>query len=252
VKKNRLLLYGYLDLILFECEKYDPDITLGVALQAYAGLREGEVVNVSYDRIKLRYGGFGTISDIEINLESPASFADKTRKSGFGSIKIPRKQLVYPDFTQDLMNRLGEHSSRMESMGYAVTGENPILLDKWGHPMSVHTYTNRVKRLFIDHFLPDLKKASEAKGSWFVDAPYIEAYENEYPGAHAFRHWYTMYLIQHTNLKSDEVSKWRGDSNRESVLDYIHANSEMLDAFGQASHTFQKSWLCEVLRDDIL
>lgn len=148
VKKNRLLLYGYLDLILFECEKYDPDITLGVALQAYAGLREGEVVNVSYDRIKLRYGGFGTISDIEINLESPASFADKTRKSGFGSIKIPRKQLVYPDFTQDLMNRLGEHSSRMESMGYAVTGENPILLDKWGHPMSVHTYTNRVKRLF--------------------------------------------------------------------------------------------------------
>ena len=45
-KKNRILVDGYLDLLLYEAKKYEPDIALGIALGAYAGLREGEVVNV--------------------------------------------------------------------------------------------------------------------------------------------------------------------------------------------------------------
>ena len=46
-KKNRILVDGYLDLLLYEAKKYEPGIALGIALGAYAGLREGEVVNVS-------------------------------------------------------------------------------------------------------------------------------------------------------------------------------------------------------------
>lgn len=91
-KKNRLLLQGYLDLILWECEMYDPELTLAVALQAYAGLREGEIVNVTYDRISLRYAGFGRIGDITIDLAGPAPFALDQRKTDFGKIKVIRKQ----------------------------------------------------------------------------------------------------------------------------------------------------------------
>ena len=46
-KKNRILVDGYLDLLLYEAKKYEPDIAIGIALGAYAGLREGEVVNVT-------------------------------------------------------------------------------------------------------------------------------------------------------------------------------------------------------------
>ena len=58
-KKNRILVYGYLDLLLYEAKKYEPDITLGISLGAYAGLREGEAVNVTYGRIKALRRGFG-------------------------------------------------------------------------------------------------------------------------------------------------------------------------------------------------
>ena len=113
--------------------------------------------------------------------------------------------------------------------------------------MSVDTYKGRVKKLFYEHFLPDLKKASEQMGTWAIDAPYIEAFEEDYPGAHAFRHWFTMYLFQRAQLTHDEISKWRGDKSRESMLTYIHVNADMLESFKMSAHTFQRSWLEEVL-----
>ena len=246
-KKNRFLLYGYLDFILFECKMYDPELTLAVALQAYAGLREGEVVNLTYDRINLKAAGFGRIGSISFDLTKPASFANDGRKSEFGNIKIPRKQMVYPDFNERIMELYEAHAARHHAMGLPTTGDAPVFVNTYKKPMSNSTYTGHVKKLFCEHFLPDLKKASEEKGTWVVDAPYIEAYENDYPGAHAFRHWFTMYLFQRANLRSDEISKWRGDSNRESMLDYIHVNADMLKAYGAAVHTFQEAWLREIL-----
>lgn len=245
--KNRMLLYGYLDFILMECEMYDPELTLGVALQAYAGLREGEVVNLSYNRISLRYAGFGRIGDISIDLTTPASFAMGDRKADFGNIKVLRKQMVYPDFNDGMLRIYEAHTARHGAMGYPVSGEAPVFLNEWGKPMSVHTYTRRIKELFYGHFLPDLKKASEKMGCWATDAPYIEAYEEDYPGAHAFRHWFTMYLFQRAKLTTDEISKWRGDSSRESMLTYIHINADMLEAYRSTAHTFQRSWLEDIL-----
>lgn len=246
-KKNRILLYGYLDFILLECEMYSPDIALAVALQAYAGLREGEVVNLTFDRIKLIYGGFGRIDEINLDINTSASFANEPRKSEFGNIKKPRDQKVYPDFNNAILRLYDTHIARMESQGFPVLGDNPVFVNKWGRPMSVQTYKDRVKSLFYSHFLPDLKKVSEINGTWAIDAPCIEAYEKDYPGAHAFRHWFTMYLIQKTDLPLEMVSKWRGDSNEESVNDYIHINADMLSAFRSASHQFQRSLLEEVL-----
>lgn len=246
-KKNRLLLYGYLDLILLECEMYDPELTLAVALQAYAGLREGEVVNLSYNRIKLQYAGFGCIGDISINLTSPASFARTKGKTEFGNIKVFRMQKVYPDFNDRILKLYNAHVQRHHEMHCDTTGETAIFLNSRKKPMSVHTYKRRVKQLFFDHFLPDLKKVSEQNGTWAIDAPYIEAYEEDYPGAHAFRHWFTMYLLQKAKLPTDLISKWRGDSSRESMLTYIHINSDMLESFETAAHTFQRSWLEEIL-----
>lgn len=67
-RKNRLLLHEYMDMIIFECEKYAPGIALAVALQAYAGLREGEVVNLTYSRISLGSGGFGRIDGVSLHI----------------------------------------------------------------------------------------------------------------------------------------------------------------------------------------
>ena len=123
----------------------------------------------------------------------------------------------------------------------------PVFVNKKNGPMSVDTYKGRVKKLFYEHFLPDLRKASEQTGNWATDAPYIEAFEEDYPGAHAFRHWFTMYLFQKAKLTTDEISKWRGDSSRESMLTYIHVNADMLASFETTTHTFQRTLLEEIL-----
>ena len=246
-KKNRFLLYGYLDLILFECKMYDPELALAVALQAYAGLREGEIVNLTYDRIDLRYAGFGRIGSITLDLTEPAPFAEDGRKSTFGNIKIERKQMVYPVFNEQIMELYDAHIARHHEMGLPTTGDAPVFVNRYNNPMSESTYTKHVKDLFYEHFLPDLKKAGEESGNWAIDAPYIEIYEAEYPGAHAFRHWFTMYLLQRAQLSVDEIAKWRGDHSRDSMLDYIHVNADMLEIYGSAVHTFQESWLRGVL-----
>ena len=80
------------------------------------------------------------------------------------------------------------------------------------------------------------------------NAPYIDAYERNYPGAHMLRHWYTMYLLQHTDLTADEVSKWRGDSSTESMREYIHANADLIHTYKCSVFAFQR-WVLEESKD---
>lgn len=243
-KKNRVLLYEYLDLFLWCCRKYDPDILIGIASQAYAGIREGEVVNLTHNRIILGPASFGRVSKITLDLLAPAPFA---QSNNFGFIKKTREQDVYPDFVDSYYQLYQQHVACLEAKGYAVTGEAPLLVDKHGNPMSVTTYSNRVKQLFLAYFMPELKKFSDGEGRWEIDQPYIEAYEAEYPGAHTFRHWYTMYLFRIAKLKPDEISKWRGDSDGNSFKTYLHINADMLQEYADVARDFQRNWLEEIL-----
>ena len=249
VKKNRVLLYGYLDVLLLACKMYDPEIVLGVALQSYAGIREGEVVNLTYSNITLRGAGFGTIGEIILDLLDEASFAqnENNEKSGYGSIKRYRKQLVYPDFNDKILGYIEEHQALMGAKKYENQGDAPVFLNKWGRPMSVRPYTRRVKVVFYEHFLPMLKALSNKNGTWMYDAPYIEMYERDCPGAHMFRHWFTMYLATHACLRVEEIAKWRGDKNSDTVTDYLHINKEIVDDYKAASHSYQMDLMEEIL-----
>lgn len=247
-RKYRLLLHEHLELFLYEAKKYDPMILPAIMLQAYAGLREGEVVNCTQSNIHRIYTGYGRISNVEIDLMHTAKFATKYEgKTDFGSIKIRRSQEVYKDFIEKFVSALDEHERYLCTYGYPVGAEEPLFFNKWKEPMTVTTYSGRVRRLFYEHFLPDLKRVCEAQGKWAENAPYIEAYEREYPGAHMFRHWFTMYLLQYTSMKDEEISHWRGDSNIESMTAYIHVNQKFISVFRDAVFTAQKELLEEVL-----
>lgn len=247
-KKYRLLLHGHLELLLFEARKYDPMLLPAIMLQAYAGLREGEVVNCTTGNISRAYTGFGRIGKIVIDLTSPAGFAEgHGGRTGFGAIKVPRRQEVYPDFIEVVVKCLDEHEALLQADGYPLADGSPLFYNAWGKPLSVSAYTSRLKKLFYRHFLPDLKKVCEEQGRWAENAPYIEAYELEYPGGHMLRHWFTMYLLQCTSLKTEEVSHWRGDADITSMADYIHVNAGFISAFREAVFTLQGEILEEVL-----
>lgn len=248
-KKYRFLVQDYLDMILLESKKHDPMLTLGIALQSYAGLREGEVVNLTRTSIRQIYAGFGRIGRIQIDLRDEAGFTKKWKgKTEFGSIKVYRIQEVYLDFIDPVRNLLAAHEEYLEGFcGQEFGKEAPLFLNEWGNPLSVASYKARVKKLFNEHFLPALKQLCRSNNIWAENAPYIEAYEKSYPGAHMFRHWFTMYLLTQAGLSAEEISKWRGDLQMSSMFDYIHVNTQMIELYKQSVCIFQKSVLEEIL-----
>lgn len=246
-KKNRILLDGYLDLFLYEAKKYEPDITLGIALGAFAGVREGEVVNICCGRLKTIRKSFGMVSGIEIDLIDKAPYFENWRgKTDPGTIKKNRKQKVYNDFISDVNDIYETHIKIMESKGFDTSPDAPLFINKQGNPMTVQTYSDRVKTLFYERFLPSLKITCEKQSAYAENAAFIEIYENEYPGAHMFRHWFTMYLLTKAKLTSGEIMKWRGDSSQESMNDYIHENADLIEIYRESSYTFQSQILDDV------
>jgi len=246
--KFRILPEEYLAPLLMAAEKYDPMLAFPIAMQAYAGLREGEVVNLCRDRISLTYGGFGTVAGMDLNLLEPAPFAkDWNGRRDFGNIKVPREQLVYPDFVDEAYRLYEKHDRYLASLGLPHDPEDPLLYNSNGKLMGVDTYCSRVKALFSSKFVGAMKKIALDGGKWAENAPVLESYEKSFPGCHMFRHYFTMYLLTHARLSREEIAKWRGDSSTASMDVYVHANAYLMEQYRKASIGFQRRLFSEVL-----
>ena len=252
-RKQRFLPEGFLDIILMVAQAYDPMLVLPIAFQSFAGLREGEVVNLTRSSITIKYGGFGLIGKIILDITEPAPFALSYKGNcDFGSIKVRRMQEIYPLFNRRVMDMLAAHNALLDKLGEANSTSSPLLVNDRGQPLTVETYTSRVKKLFMDHFLPVLLRLKDYDVGNPSYQEYYDAYIKEYPGAHMFRHWFTMYLLHHIPHNPDQsiidlVAKWRGDSTREAMLDYIHVNADGISKFQDTVLHFQRSWIKEVL-----
>ena len=119
-----------------------------------------------------------------------------------------------------------DHTVSMAARGCPTDKDSPVFVNRQGSPMTVKTYTERVKSLFYQRFLPALHSTCEQQGTFAENAAFIDTYEAEYPGAHMF-----------------EIMKWRGDSSQESMNDYIHENADMIRLFRETSYTFQEQIL---------
>ena len=250
-KKNRILVDGYLDLLLYEAKKYEPDIALGIALGAYAGLREGEVVNISFGAVSVLQKGFGIVAGLEVDLTKDAPFFVGWKgRTDPGSIKKYRRQRVYHDFAEIVCRMYEAHMASMAARGLKTDASAPVFVNRQGAPMTVQIYSDRVKSLFYQRFMPALRNTCEQQGTYADHSAFIDAYEAEYPGAHMFRHWFTMYLLTKAKLTSGEIMKWRGDSNQDSMNEYIHENADMIRLFRETSYTFQERILEAINREE--
>lgn len=242
--RKRTIMYGHLEALLYTARKYDPMIYLAISLMAYAGLREGEVVNLAFSDVTERRK-IGVLEKITINLSVSDKF--RTGKSHTGVIKKYRQQDVYPDFLSNIDNAIEVHKDYLQAYGFPQEGNNPIFYNKHGKAMSVTTLTSRIKELFQKYFLTILKETSSNTDFEGETYAFIEAYEDEYPGAHMFRHWFTMYLITKKKLRPEEVRKWRGDSpNSNAYEDYMHLNYDLIEAYKNTSYSFQESLVGDI------
>lgn len=241
--KNRYLPYEFLEPFLSVLEIHYPELVLAVELQAFGGLREGEVVNLSFDKLSITPISFGARTEIEIDLFETASFwANYKGKTNPGRIKKPRIQKIYPDFTSEVDSRYSKHLDLMNEKGFATSGNHPIFVNNQGKPLTVQRYSQIIRETFTKHFIPYM----DEKICYADDKALLDSYKEEYPGAHMFRHWFTMYLLTKTKngteeLTLPEIMRWRGDSSITSMNDYIHESGDTIKDFRKGIMLFQEN-----------
>ncbi|HEY5557555.1 hypothetical protein [Acetobacterium sp.] len=238
LNKNRELPESFLPCILLAARQYAPNLVLPIMLQAFCGLREGEVCNISYSQLVSLQKNYYTIdvNNLDFVTDTP-----------IGNVKIIRRQPVYPDFkeilekeTQNyliLINQKFKHNVDLNK------DNAPAFYSIQGRPLAVQTYCRYVKSLFNRYGLPKIEKyiASlhiyEHKQKY---AMYIDRYKEEYPGAHMFRHFYTLYLISHIkNINAMQLMAWRGDRSMESSIAYINNKGIFMERYKEIALNLQ-------------
>lgn len=239
--KNRFLAYGHLKPLLHVAKMFNPMIRLAIVLLAYAGIRLGEVVNLTFSDINI-VTQWACIKKIELALIHSDRF--RSGKTSTGRTKKCRKQLVYIDFLQEVYDAIEAHKDYLQSKGFPTTGDSPLFYNNRKQPMAKYTLEGNIRKLFTTFFVPYLKETSATLPFNGVIQSFIETYERDYPGSHMFRHWFTMYLITQKQLPPEMVRKWRGDAPGSwSYEEYVHINAEMIESYKQSAYFFQENLL---------
>lgn len=242
--RNRSIMRGHLEALLYAIKLYDPMLYLPVVLMAYAGLRIGEVINLTFADIYAP--DLATVvDDMKISLAKSDRY--RKGKTHTGVIKKIREQRVYSKFVDKIRQAIEFQKDYLHSIGLKTEGNNPIVYNKQRRPISVKSFGNRLRNLFYDHFLRILKISSESTDFEGETQAYIDAYEREYPGSHMLRHWFTMYLVTVEQLSPPEVRKSRGDSPKSDAYEvYLDVNSDIVQEYKNTAYSFQEQLLRDI------
>jgi len=198
------------------CEDYPNyrHLKLAFCLQAFGGLRGGEVCNVSLDKLQYSYI-YNEFSNFSIDLR------ERTRlRSDFksvGGIKKPRKQPIHPIFLQYLKIVFDEHLELLKER------ENPfgaIFLNRNNEAMMESSYNDYFKKI-IDILIKRLTDRGDTSSIG-------EAHQllSGKINKHVFRHFYTQ-TIAETEKNPNQLAYWRGDSGIDSSINYLTQNPEI-------------------------
>lgn len=134
-------------------EKYAPDITFGIALQMFGGLRRGEIVNLIISDIKTTSTKDKSKMDVFIRDRIEELFKDRTDiELAKCSVKKPRNQTVF-NFNSKLYKYYENHlinRNKLLSENKRITPA--LFVDKEGQAMSGVRYEQRwgkVKKEFL-------------------------------------------------------------------------------------------------------
>lgn len=210
--------------------RYTPDITFAICLQAFAGLRAGEVMNVRQEGSPLGNGLIityfeGEVRKVEIDLSKELPL----RSDGVicGKIKKERRQCVYPAFIKAFNVAYERHKTYLS--GHRFDGDYcPMFINSKGQAMTYDVYKRRFSELVDNHLRPLLLESDDAECRIYGQL----LYENKL-GPHALRHWFSVQLV----LCGEDIAQiqyWRGDKSPESALLYLQNKGELVRELGIA------------------
>jgi integrase len=199
--------------ILQVCNIYYPELKLAICLQAFGGLRRGEVCNVTKD--KIQYGFLGKeYSWFVIDL------TEKTRMRedlvSVGNIKKRRLQPIHPIFLGIFTKVYNEHLELIKSRKNTY---GALFLNRHDEAMTDESYEQKFERI--------IKLVIERLGNRgdFDSSSELNILVAASVNTHILRHFFTQFISKlETTRTPSEIAYWRGDSSLESALTYLRCS----------------------------
>ena len=215
-KAVELTLYGVKVLIDLS-KKYTPNITFGIVLGAFVGLRQGEVVQMHRGRI-------GDISDIASSIEYGAKI-DLLRKvplthnsKDMGSIKKKRLQPIYEPFLPVISTAYNNHMNMLKNKGLNNHLYGALFFNSRNNVMKQKTFSDSFKKL-TNKFI-ELIREEALNDNIYAKKEYslLEKYKFKIT-FHSLRYFYT-HMLETLETNPFQVMYYRGDKNITSQNTY--------------------------------
>jgi integrase len=214
--------------------RYATDIVFAMCLQAFAGLRAGEVCNVRQESSPLGGGVVFTrigddIRKIEIDLTRKISLRSDGVETG--SIKKKRVQCVYPPFLDAFILAYDFYCKHLSSKPFE-TDYCPMFINNRNKAMTYNDYSRRFDTLVKTHFRPALLESGDPECKLYGQL----LYENDLT-PHALRHWFSVQLVLHGEDIA-QIQYWRGDKSPESAFVYLQNKGDLVRELERTSADF--------------
>ena len=229
------------EVLMNQAFRYASDIAFAMCLQAFAGLRAGEVCNVRQEQSPLGSGLVISMigADIrKVGIDLTRELPMRSDGTVCGRIKKERVQSVYPPFLDAFAFAYQYHKHYLSTQSFEPD-YCPMFVNKRGMAMTYADYANRFNCLVEKHFRPQLLESGD---------PELRLYGQllceHNLGLHSLRHWFSVQLV----LRGEDIAQvqyWRGDSSPESALAYLQNKGDLLKELEIASDEFIEILLSE-------
>jgi len=221
--------------------RYTPDIAFAICLQAFAGLRAGEVCNVRQEGAPAGNGIIFTRVEnrtIKIGIDLTRELMMRSDGVVCGKIKKERMQCVYPPFLDAFAAAYEFHKRFLSAHNYELD-YCPIFINNHGVAMTYDDYARRFKSLVDNHFRAVLLECDDPECRIYGQL----LYENNLT-THALRHWFSVQLT----LRGEDIAQiqyWRGDKSPESAFVYLQNKGDLIRELESANE-----FLAEILMEE--
>ena len=204
--------------------RYAPDIAFAMGLQAFAGLRPGEVCNVRQEGSPKGSGIVFTYLDgrlIRADIDLTHEYSMRSDGVECGKIKKERKQSVYPPFLNAFQYLYENHKAILAAQTFEES-YCPMFVNSNGMAMTYGNYYTRFQYLVDSHLRPILLKHSDPECRIYGQM----LCENKL-APHSLRHWFSVQLALRGE-SIDQLQFWRGDRSPDSALVYLQNKGDLV------------------------
>lgn len=231
------------DRIIKMAEIHMPDLCFPIILQLYGGLRSGEICNIRGKDSILGPGiiiqsipiidkyGNRVLHPQSIQIDLRHEYTLRSDGARIGEIKKERMASIYGPFVNIVYKYYLKHLDLIKDKNCEDT--KPLILCKnknrqtgLYYGQTKYNYCSRLKKLFFNYVLPSCENDQNPDLAIF----YLNMQSHSW-GPHAFRHWYTVYLIFCGVDDVAELMALRGDKNPNSAAEYIKNKGVILQTY---------------------